>query len=498
MSEPQPRMNAADGEWHRLHPATPLLRGGIALIAIIGVIAAQLRDQVVDRIIGRGDDGDPFEALQRSGLFWIAIGVILVTLVLFVFGFFLSWRMHSFRITNEVVEVRSGVLFRTNRKGRLDRIQGINVVKSFIPRVFGAAKLEVNVAGQDANVQLAYLPTAVADQLRADILRLASGTHEAPIEHAPVGSGDVIRDRVAELLGPELDAEKLRAESVVSMNLGRVLGSIVLSDGTIFVIAAIVGFSLTAGLTRSPEFLFGIIPGVLGIGSYYVRRFSRSLRFTIAGTPDGVRIGYGLLSTTNETLPPGRIHSVQVSQPLLWRIPGWWQVKVNRAGKSTTSGAANQENTTILPVGNRDDVLRVLALVLPSLDHDGRIRHGLHEAAGDGYTNSPRRAAVIRWFSWRRNGIALTDDAVLLRKGFIWRELIIVPLARLQSVALQVGWLRRRLRLATLRLHTVAGPITPVIGGVDQAAADDFFARIAEAASERGRSDTSQRWRSND
>jgi putative membrane protein len=498
VNEPQPHLNAADGEWHRLHPATPLLRGGIALIAIISFMIVQLRDELINNFFGAENGDDPIGAIRDSEYLWLVIIAIIVGLALFVFGFYLSWRMHSFRITDEVVEVRSGVLFRTNRKGRLDRIQGINVVKSFIPRVFGASKLEVNVAGQDANVQLAYLPTAVADQLRADILRLASGTHEASIAQTAAGSGDIIRDRVAELLGPELDPEKLRAESVVSMNLGRVVGSIVLGDGTVFVIAAIVGISVTAGATGSPLFLVGIIPGLIGIGSYYVRRFGRSLRFTIAGTPDGVRIGYGLLSTTNETLPPGRIHSVQVSQPLLWRIPGWWEVKVNRAAKSSASGAANQENTTILPVGNRDDVLRVLALVLPTLDHDGRIRHGLHEAAGDGYTNSPRRAAVIRWFSWRRNGIALTDDAVLLRKGFIWRELVIVPLARLQSVALQVGWLRRRLRLATLRLHTVAGPITPVIGGVDQSVAHDFFARIAEAASERGRTDTSQRWRSND
>ena len=59
----------------------------------------------------------------------------------------------------------------------------------------------------------------------------------------------------------------------------------------------------------------------------------------IAGTPDGIRVGFGLLSTSNETLPPGRIHSVQVSQPLLWRLPGWWEIRVNRAGRSTTKAA---------------------------------------------------------------------------------------------------------------------------------------------------------------
>ncbi len=487
----------ADGEWHRLHPATPLLRGGIALIAIISFMVVQLRDELINSFFGEDNEGDPLVWLRESGLFWAVIAGIIVALALFVVGFYVSWRMHTFRITDEVVEVRSGVLFRTNRKGRLDRIQGINIAKPFIARLFGASKLEVNVAGQDANVQLAYLGTAAADQLRSDILRLASGTQEAPEQKAAVGSGDLISDRLSELLAPELDPQVARAESVVKMNLGRVIGSMLLGDGTAILIVAIIGICIFAGVSGAPVYLFGVIPAGIGVVSYYSRKFSRSLRFTIAGTPDGVRIGYGLLSTTNETLPPGRIHSVQVSQPLLWRIPGWWEVKVNRAAKSSAAGAANQENTTILPVGNRDDVLRVLALVLPSLADDPRLGHGLRGEAGDGYTNSPRRAAVIRWFSWRRNGIALTDDAVLLRKGAIWRELVIVPFARLQSVALQVGWLRRRLRLATLRLHTVAGPITPVIGGVDQTIATDLFARIAAAAADRGSRDTTHRWRAN-
>ena len=487
--------NFTDGEWHRLHPATPLLKGGIALLAIIGFIVVQLRDELINSFFGGDNDEDPFVWLQRSELFWVVIVAVLVGLGLGVAGFYLSWRMHSFRITDEVVEVRSGVLFRTNRKGRLDRIQGINISKPFIPRLFGAAKLEVNVAGQDANVQLAYLGTVAADQLRADILRLASGTREAAPEQVATGSGDVIRDRVNELLAPELDPAALRAESVVTMNIGRVIGSLLLGDGTLTLVIVIAGICIFSGVTDAPVFLLGVIPGAIGVVSYYARKFTRSLRYTIASTPDGVRIGYGLLSTTNETLPPGRIHAVQVSQPLLWRIPGWWQIKVNLAGKSSANASGTQENTTILPVGNRDDVLAVLALVLPSLADEPLLAHGLLGEPGDGYTNSPRRAAVIRWFSWRRNGIAIADEAVLLRKGAIWRELVIVPLARLQSVAIQVGWLRRRLRVATLRIHTVAGPVTPAIGAVDDATARDFFLSITAAAVEHGSRDTTQRWR---
>ena len=60
--------------------------------------------------------------------------------------FWLSWRVHTFRITDELVEVRSGILFRTNRRGRLDRIQGINISRPLFARLFGAARLDINVA----------------------------------------------------------------------------------------------------------------------------------------------------------------------------------------------------------------------------------------------------------------------------------------------------------------------------------------------------------------
>ena len=483
----------ADGEWHRLHPATPLLKGGIALLAIITFLLYNTRDTFINTVLGGPEEeGDPVNWLLGHYAFWAIALVVLGALLLLVTAFFFSWRMHTFRITDEVVEVRSGILFRTHRKGRLDRIQGINIVRPFLARLFGAAKLEVNVAGQDANVQLEYLSSSAADELRREILRLASGTRE---ERAAVAAGTT---RIDELLGPELDPNLAAPESVVTMRLGRVIGSLLLSNFTIILIAIVVAIIVSTTLTGQAFFLFAIVPGIIGMASYYWSRFTRSLRYTIASTPDGIRVGYGLLSTSNDTLPPGRIHSVELSQPLLWRIAGWWEIKVNRATKSV-QGAGGQQNTTILPVGDRADVLKVLALVLPSLtseESQALLLRGIESKGGqDGFTNSPRRDAIFHWFSWRRNGFAIHQDTALIRRGAIWRQLIIVPLARMQSVAIAVGPLGRRMRLADLRIHTVAGPITPYLGGVDLDAANQFFDDVAALAISSGRSDTSHHWR---
>ena len=507
----------ADGQWHQLHPATPLFRGGLAVVAIIGVLIVNLRDRFVELFFGTDDvfipgppggdlESDAIDFIVREELIIVALLAGLGFLLLIVAGFWLSWRMHTFRVTDEVVEVRSGIVFRTNRKGRLDRIQGINIARPFIPRLFGAAKLEVSSAGSDANVQLAYLRGRDADALRRDILLLASGARrEATVDGDPGGEGratasGMLDSRVSELLAPELDVELSDPTSVVRMNPGRLIGSTLLSETTIILVGLMIGLAIFIGVTGEFFLVFAMFPTIIGLAGFAIARITRSLRYSIASTPDGVRVGFGLFSTTNETLPPGRIHSVRVSQPLLWRPAGWWQIAVNRASRSSQNGAAGQQQTTILPVGNRDDVRAVLALLLPEVATDEArptIELGM-VGSGDegGFTISPPRARGIRWFSQRRNGFAFTPTAVLLRTGAIWRSLTIVPFARLQSVSVHQGPVLRSMRLAAIHAHTVSGPISPTLGALDRTDAMTFFDTVRDAAISSADTDRSHRWRS--
>ena len=245
--------------------------------------------------------------------------------------------------------------------------------------------------------------------------------------------------------------------------------------------------------------LFGsLIPTVIAAGSYMWNRIVKSLRFSIAGTPDGIRVGFGLLSTSNETLPPGRIHSISLTQPLLWRPFDWWEVKVNRAGMSNAEAAAGRSNTTLLPVGSREDAFRVVELVLPAAS-DPALRQLIEEGLAPGtpedhFTTSPRRAAVLRWFSWRRNGFAVRDVAVALRRGAIWRELVLVPSARIQSVDVHQGPLLRALRLAAVKVHTVTGPVATHLGALDRDDAETLFREAGTVAVSASEAEGSDRW----
>lgn len=511
------RSPLSDGEWHRLHPLTPLLRGGLFLIVVIGIVLANLRDRLVfvflpwlapdiESEMGEweGAGGDPIDFIIANNLYVMAALAVLAVLIVVVAVFYTSWRFHTFRITGDDVEVRSGILFRTQRRAPLDRVQGVNLTRPMIARLLGMAKLEVVGAGTDANVKLEYLSTANAEAVRADILRLASGRRLAaaspPADPRHEGRAASLGQRVGRELtgmieGPE--APVAEVESVVNIPLGRLVASHVVSMTTLVLVFAVI--AVMVGVSQGVTWLlFAFVPAIIGIGAYWVRSIVRSLRYSIAPTPDGVRITFGLFTTITEIVPPGRVHAVEVTQPILWRPAGWWTVRINRlTGRSVTESSTDQF-TTVLPVGTAADVERVLRLLQPSLPDGERalvVQEGMFgPGEDDTFTNTPRRAWWIRPLSYRRNGFRLTGDVLLMRRGVVWRRLVILPLARLQSFGLYQGPLDRATRVTNVRAHVVAGPVSPFLAAVDRDSALTLFDDVAGGSVRAALADRTHRW----
>ena len=511
----------SDGEWHRLHPLTPLLRGGLVLVVVLGIVIANLRDRLLYLFVPWLDDeieaelsddewqSDPIDFILANDLIIVALLVVLVVVLLLIGLFYLSWRFHTFRITGDDVEVRSGVLFRTHRRAPLDRVQGVNLTRPMIARLLGMAKLEVVGAGLDANVKLEYLSTANAEQVRADILRLASGRQLGEAERRDAAGAHGSRVSAAAsvvsagITGIIAGAEEPvgEPESVVHIPVGRLIASRLLSGSTLMLIA-VVGAIVWGAVGGTVWLLFAFVPTAIGFGTYWVRSITRALRYSIAPTSSGVRITFGLFTTVTEILPPGRVHAVQVTQSILWRGFGWWEVTVNRlSGRGAADPNADQF-TTVLPVGTRADVERVLGLLLPGLPEQEWplvFDHGLlGPQADDPYVNTPRRARLLRPLSWKRNGFGLTGDVLLLRRGAIWRKLAIFPLARLQSVDIHQGPLARALSVAGIRAHTILGRVSGSLDVIDRDAALGLFENAEAAALRAAVGDRSHRWAGSD
>jgi putative membrane protein len=76
----------------------------------------------------------------------------------------------------------------------------------------------------------------------------------------------------------------------------------------------------------------------------------------------------------------------------------------------------------------------------------------------------------------------------------VWRQLVILPLARLQSLGLYQGPLDRATRVATLRAHVVTGPVSSGLAAVDRDVALTLFDDAARASVRAALADRTHRW----
>ncbi|MCC3268936.1 PH domain-containing protein [Arthrobacter gengyunqii] len=505
MSVPQ------DGEWSRVHPVSPLVRGWIALAAIAFVIGRNWFEEVAGF---RGNSAGPGEPLDGTALL-IGAGILAVVLVILAGMFFLSWWFTRYQVTDEHVRVHSGVVFRKQRQARLDRVQAIDIVQPLLARLFGLAELrfEVADAGESA-VQLAYLKLDDAHRLRALLLDRASG--------AGTGTGMETGSGItgAKSGGTESDGMpgsgaaaggnahsgaggapgETPEQPVLELRPGRVIASTLLSGTTLFLLIGVIAVLIVTAATGEAISLAILLPILFGTVGGYWTEFSTSFNFRAAVSRDGIRLRYGLLDTRTQTVPPGRIQAVSVTQSPLWRLTGWYRVSVNVAGYGAGTNSDTQARTKLLPAGTLTEVFAVLALVLPQPGTDRPVDLFTAGITGrdsvDGFTTTPRRARWIAPLAWRRNGFALTDTALLIRSGALWRVLSVVPHERTQSMALQQGPLRRRFGTSDLILHSTPGPVRPHVRKIDDDDARRLFREQAARARDARRRDRTIRWNS--
>ncbi|WP_029151339.1 PH domain-containing protein [Microbacterium indicum] len=531
--------NLADGEWHRLHPLTPLFKGGLVLIIVLGIVIANMRDRLIYLAIGifapheveeaiSAESNDPvsmgLDWLVAQNLLLLGAAALLVVAVVLVLGYWAVWRFQQFRITGERVEIKKGIVFRSQRQAPLDRLQGVDLTRPFPARLIGMAKLRLEGAGSGAGVDLEYLTASKAESVRRDILQLASGVRAARAQErgGPAASAGVATAGIRGAVGAGVqgliegvDRDDVVPESVVKIPLLRLIGSQAVSAilWILFFLAILLCAVILPILLfeNGPErwiimagagFASGI-PMFIAVFAIVWSALSKGFRYSIAPTPDGVRISGGLLTTVSRTIPPGRVHAVEITQSLLWRPFGWWTVRINRMGSQSAAQQANSQQqaaATVLPVGKRADVERVVELLMPDAPAGDALfawEHGIQgPKRDDPFTIAPRRAWIWHPFARRRRGVRVTGFGVLLRRGLFSRRLALFPLARLQGVSLRQGVFARSQRLAALVLHTVPGPVTGRASCLDLDDAQRIADLVSRGSVAAASADHTHRWAS--
>jgi len=423
--------------WQRLHPLSPLVRGGRATIAILILLIPILYG------------GDTLSHASPQ----------LVIIVVLVLGGFVSWLVTRWRIEDDDLRIETGLLRRQSLRFPLAQVQAIDVVRPGLARMFRVAELRLRMAGPTGSTaRLAYVAEHEVEPLRDQLLALARGARVDEAAHGPAPATP--------------DASPAEEHVLATVPSGKLFVSIVLEYWWLIVILG----GLATGFAFSPHTVAGLLGGggfiwTLSLATFLWRRFNQQYRLTVAEGPDGLHVRGGLVALTAEIIRPGRVQAVRLVEPLLWRPLGWCRLEVDLAGRQRSEGEGQAQRRalrTVLPVGSRALAEELLDQLLPDRPRE--------------QTRAPRRVKWksplrYRMLAWGRTPTCVATTSGRLRRATNW-----VPLEKAQSFRRVQGPVQRRLRLASVHVDTAGRSVHAVIRDRDAAEADGALDELVASA----------------
>lgn len=462
----------------KLHPATIPYR---ALSKVIAVVSALL-------FIG------PSLANYAAeyGLFIIPLGILAILLVI---GYEVAYyRRFSITLSDDALEVYSGVFARQEREIPYRRIQNVDVSRNVVQRLLDIAQVKVETAGGgETEAVLRFVSDDQAELLQSELRkRKRQVTTEEGAEEAAV-------EPDTEVLF-ELDDHGLVRLSLLSFDV-RVFG-------LLFFIASIVGpfagsiVSGLSGITLAAVILVGAILLTLllwgaGAASTYIQYYG----FRLTRVDDDLRYERGLLQRYDGTIPIEKVQAFAVEEHVLMRQFDFAALAVQTAGYAPGQGPSHGSEAAV-PLATRQEVIDLASRIDPETPFTGDMR--------ETFTRPPKRARnryTIRYglaalgltgagailsttiHSWpwyvllvllaaapflarathRNRGWRLDDEFVITENGFWKRTTHAVPYDRVQTVIDKRTLFQRRWGLATIYADTAS---SASLGGQDPAAVD--------------------------
>ncbi|HEX2155035.1 MAG TPA: PH domain-containing protein [Acidimicrobiia bacterium] len=432
--------------WQRLHPAT--------IIKELGALAWAL----VAAIIFDFDEPDlPWTDAGPEAV--IAVGV---------FGFAtLRYLFTAYRITDQSLELRRGVLVKSFQSMPRDRIQSVGTHTGLIGRFVGVTTIVVSAADTE-DIQLSFVS-----------------------EEAAAGLRRILEQRRAEA-SPEMEGER---RPLASLDSGRLLTFGLTETGLVPAVLVLVASIVVV-------FAFGWIFAPLSVGWVIVWPVLRTFSLVGFGSwiqGDRVLVQAGLLSRRRSESPLGRIQAVQVSRPPLRRLIGMETVSIVTGDIGSSSESA-QIAGTIAPletIGTWRSLCETLVgrvdVAETSLEPSSRhtIRRMITRGsvilalpvAGLAVTMSrlgwPLWAlGIVAAISltilvlyararWRVLGWSVDDRHLLVRRGVMLRRLIVVPVHKVQDVTIRKTLFQRRLGIATVEVDTAGTMLSGRVMAID-------------------------------
>ncbi|WP_260483344.1 PH domain-containing protein [Sphingomicrobium flavum] len=462
----------------RLHPLTMVTGLGAVIKSVWGAIAAAA-------------------FLLYSGRTYIALAIIGFA---FVSGFLapiLRWLSFSWRVDDDEVLMNSGIVNRNHRSIPFDRIQDVNIEQNPLHRAFGLARVKLETGASAGKGE----EDGIIDSIpldRANALRDRVRAHRAGVTNPLAASGGA----EAEVLD---DAEE-RAP-VFAMDQRRVLLAGIFNF-SLAVVGAVFGLMQTMGDVANLNFfsrqfwleqfdvsnplisyivahqIVAIFAGVIslifiGLATGVVRTVLRDWNFRLDRTQTGFRRRRGLLTLTDTVLPSKRVQAaVFINGPVKRRF-GWTSLKLQSLAQDSGGSGDHVVAPLARPVEG-DEILGAMdwrslppiddswdrpspALVMMSLIWFIPI-FIIGIAAGLLLTPWAFIASgvmallsVLTLLDWRWRRHRVDGDRFLIRSGWWRRRLVILPLAKVQSIDLKRNFIDRWFGVASIKLGVAGG-----------------------------------------
>ncbi|MEA1932797.1 MAG: PH domain-containing protein [Euryarchaeota archaeon] len=462
----------------------------------------------------------PYRALQKtttlliSAVFIASIGVGVPVgppqfLAVAVGSFLLSlgyevayYRRFEYELTDDTLDIRSGVFNRREREIPYGRVQNVDISRNIFQRLVGLSKLDIETAGGGSTeASLKYVTAFEANRLQLDIRRYKRGeSPESHAEGATVADTDLDRDRAVddEELLFEIAPSELALAGILSFD-PRVPGALIaLFTGSVPFISPIIPFDapplivfgLLAVLFAAGLVLAWIVGAISAIVNYWGFRLTRSA--------DELRYERGLLQRYSGTIPLDKIQAITITDNPLKRRAGYATLVVETAGYAPgqTDGRGSE---AAVPIGSRDRVDRladeISSIEEPTFNRPPKrirrrylVRYLLAIAGLTGLLYAgltvfdladampwylPAVAALgtplAAHYKWLHRGYWLGEDHLVTRNGFWSRETKQVAYYRIQTVIETRTIFQRRWSVATVIADT-AGSLS--ILGTGAAAVD--------------------------
>lgn len=456
----------SDGADRRLHPATIALRYVKEAPSTILALPAGLA------------------FASRSGLSGaLVLAAVLAGLLLLVK--WLAWRRFRYGVGAAEIVIESGILHHNRRSIPFDRIQDVDIERTFLARLFGLGKvrIETGAGGKDEGL-LDSVSLAEAHRLRETVRAWRSDG--AP---AAAAAGDAAAPPAPRLLFA-MDVPRVLLFGFFNFSLVYIAGLFALLQTfdrflpfDIYDPARWIGL---VGPYLPHRWTFGAIAAVLlvaallGSAAGLLRTLARDFGFRLSLEGDRFRREQGLFTRSEAVIARRRVQLAQLSGGPLRALFGWSGLSFQTLG----AGADRSGHQSAAPFATRSEIERVLAEVAPlrlppppALVRVSR-RHILRSAAAK---LLPALVAILALAVWERTALlllallpllaaaaalerhghryALTDDLLFVARGVWHRRLWLVPLRNVQSLSLSRSLLQRRLGLATLAIDTAGASL---------------------------------------